>query len=105
MARRVHQVQLIHLPVFGFVVEPDGLRLDRDATFALDIHRVEDLLLHIAVRNVAAELDQPVGKCRFAVVDVCNDREIANFAEVGHGAVLSIGTLCAKGAYLALKAS
>ncbi len=51
---RVHQVELIGLAVLVAIVEAHGLRLDRDAALALDVHRVEDLLFHFPVGDVAA---------------------------------------------------
>jgi hypothetical protein len=56
----------------------DGLRLDGDAALALDIHRVEHLLLHLAQRQAAGDLDQAVGQRRFAMVDMGDDGEIAD---------------------------
>ncbi len=76
-ARRVDEVELVVEPVRGPVVERDGLRLDRDAALALEVHRVEHLFLHLARLETAAGLDQAVGQRRLAVVDVRNDREIA----------------------------
>ena len=81
MARRVHQIEDIVLAVAGPVFEAHGLRLDRDAALALDLHRVEHLLAHLARFEPAAGLDQPVGEGRFAVVDMGDDREIADMAE------------------------
>ena len=99
VAGRVHQVELIGLAVLGLVVEAHGLRLDGDAALALDVHRVEDLLLHLAVGDVAAQLDQPVGQGRLAVVDVGDDREIADERGVGHGGAHSRRNLRVKGAF------
>jgi hypothetical protein len=84
VARRVHQVELVGLAVLVAVVEAHGLRLDGDAALALDVHGIEDLLLHLPVRDVAAQLDEPVGQRRLAVVDVSDDREIADEAGVRH---------------------
>ena len=39
------------LAVFGFVVQADGVGFDRDATLAFEVHRVEDLLHHFALRE------------------------------------------------------
>ena len=50
-----------------------GLRLDRDTALALEIHRVEHLLLHLAGFKAAASLDQPVRERGLAVIDVRND--------------------------------
>jgi hypothetical protein len=60
------------------VVEAHGLRLDRDAPLTLDVHGIEDLLLHLAVRDVAADLDQPVRQGGLAVIDVGDDGEVAD---------------------------
>ena len=78
MARRIDQVQQIFLPVLGDIGQAYGLRLDGDAALALDIHRVEQLLLHLARLHRAAALDQPVGKGGFAVVDMRHDGEVAD---------------------------
>ncbi len=85
VAGRVHQVEGVGLAVLRLVFEADGLGLDRDAPFALDIHRIEHLLLHLARRQSAAILDQPVGQGRFPVVDMGDDGKIAQQGEVGHG--------------------
>ena len=53
-----------------------------DAALPLNVHGVENLLLHLAVLEAAAQLDQPVGKGRLAVVDMRDDREIADVVEV-----------------------
>ena len=55
-----------------------GLRLDRDAALALDVHRVEHLRFHLAVGQAAAALDQAIGQRALAVVDVGDDREVAD---------------------------
>ena len=81
VAGRVHQVQLIAVPV-----EADGLRLDGDAALLLDLHVVEDLAVgHLAVGQPAGALDQPVGERRLAVVDMGDDREVADLrGRFGH---------------------
>jgi len=58
------------------VVECDALRLDRDPAFALELHGVEHLLLHFAVGQTAAQLDEPVSEGRFAVVNVRDDGKV-----------------------------
>ncbi len=79
VAGRVHQVELVALPV-----EPHRLRLDGDPALALDVHAVEQLLLHLALGEAARRLDQPVGKRRLAVVDMRDDAEVADSTDVGH---------------------
>ena len=63
--------------------------LDGDAALALQVHGVEHLLHHFALRERAGDFEQAVGQRRLAVVDVRNDREIADefaiHAGVGNG--------------------
>src|SRR5690606_15894100 len=87
VARRIHQVQDVVLPVLGLVVQAHGLRLDGDAALFLDVHVVEHLLGHFARGQAARELDQAVGQGRLVVVDVGDHREIADAFDRGrrHG--------------------
>ena len=96
---RVHQVEDVALAVLRLVVQPDGLRLDGDAALFLDVHRVEDLLAHVARGDRAGLLDQPVGKRRLAVVDMGHDREIADIVETAgaHARAIAVRAGCAKG--------
>ena len=91
MAGRVHQVEDVVLAVLGAVIEPHGLRLDRDPALLLDVHIVEHLARHLALGQAAGRLDQPVGQGRFAMVDMGDDGEIADLGKVGHGAGVSTG--------------
>src|SRR5690606_27077691 len=87
----VDQVQDIVLAVLRPVVEAHGLRLDGDAALALDVHRIEHLLAHLALGKAPGELDQPVGQRRLAVVDMRDDREVADMVRFGHGGADSTG--------------
>ena len=78
MARGVDEIELIGLPVVGIVGDAHGVALDGDAALALDIHGVEQLGLHVALINRIGELEDAVRDGRLAVVDVRNDREVAN---------------------------
>jgi hypothetical protein len=92
MARRVHQVEDIGFAVLGPIFEADSLRLDRDAALALELHLVEHLLLHLTRLEPAGGLDQPVGQGRFPMVDMGDDREIADPVERSHaGASIGAG--------------
>jgi predicted nucleic acid-binding protein len=51
--------------------------LDRDATLALEVHRIEELLLGLALLDRSRDLQKAVGKSRFTVVDVGDDAKIA----------------------------
>ena len=77
VAGRVDQVQPVRQAVLRRVLEPDGARLDRDALLALEVHRIEDLARHLPGIDRVRELEQPVGERRFAVIDVGDDREVA----------------------------
>ena len=96
MARRVHQVQHVGLAVERGVVEPHGLRLDGDAALALDVHRIEHLVVELAVGHRAAAHQQPVGQGALAMVDMGDDREIADQRQVGHFTRLCTWTSCRK---------
>ena len=61
VAGRVDEVELVVDAVLGAVAQRHALRLDRDAALALEVHRVENLLLHLALLEPAAQLDQAVG--------------------------------------------
>ena len=63
---------------------PHVLGLDRDAPLALEVHRVEVLLAHVAGVDGAGELEDAVGQRGLAVVDVGDDGEVADAGEV-HG--------------------
>ena len=82
---RVDQVELVALPG-----HPDRLGLDRDPALALEVHRVEHLLAHLALGDRVRQLEDAVGERRLAVVDVRDDREVADAALV-HG-VTSAGS-------------
>ena len=64
----------------------DGVGLDGDAAFALEVHGVEDLGLHLARGDGAGELEEPVGEGGLAVIDVGDDGEVADvgWGERGH---------------------
>ena len=68
----------IRLSWWPFQVHAHRLRLDRDPALALEIHRVEHLLAHLALRDGVGELEDAVGERRLAVVDVRDDREVAD---------------------------
>ena len=78
VARRVDQVEVVLLAVGGDVLERGGLRLDRDAALALEVHRVQHLRLHFAVGQAAAALDQAIRQRRLAMVDVRDDGKVAD---------------------------
>ena len=85
VAGRVDQVQLVGLPVVRRLVEhAHRLGLDRDPALALEVHRVEQLGAHRARVDRVGQLEDPIGQRRLAVVDVGDDREVADVCLIGH---------------------
>ena len=78
MPRRVDQVQLVLEAVARAISQRNALSLDRDAALALEVHRIEDLVLHLAFREATAKLNEPIRKRRLAVINVGDDREISD---------------------------
>src|SRR5207245_9290234 len=60
------------------VVEADAFRFDGDAALALEVHGVEDLFVHFALRKSAGHFEQTVGERGFAVVDMSDDAEVSD---------------------------
>ena len=75
---RVDQVQLVGLAVLGLVKHRDRVRLDGDAALLLQVHRIEQLVLHLARRDGAGPVQQPVGKRRLPMINMGDDAEISN---------------------------
>ncbi len=77
VSRGIDQVQGVLLAVARRVGHLDRMALDRDALFALELHIVEHLGLHFALVQRIGLFQQAVGQRTLAVVDVCDDAEIA----------------------------
>ena len=90
VSRSINKVQLIRFTVTCGVVQGDALGLDGDATFALDVHGVQNLRLHFAIGEAAAYLNKAVRQSRFAVVDVGNDGEVANVVQLAHRIIIRL---------------
>ena len=78
MTRGINKVEDVGLAIGRGVFHAGGLELDGDAAFALQLHVVEKLRLHVASRNSAGVLQEPIGQGGFPVVDVGDDAEIAD---------------------------
>ena len=74
----VDEVELVRVAVAGLVEHAHGAGLDRDALLALEIHRVEHLLGHLARAQGVRALQQAIGQRRLAVVDMGNNAEVTN---------------------------
>jgi hypothetical protein len=90
VARGVDQVEVVGLAIACRVLQGRRLGLDGDAALALDVHRVEHLGLHLAVGQATTALNESVGQRAFAVVDVGNDREIADVIHASLGATPAV---------------
>jgi hypothetical protein len=77
MAGRIDEIKDIFLAVRSFVDQSDSLALDRNAAFPLQIHVVQDLVLHFTACEKARPLDHAIRKRRFAVIDMGHNAEIA----------------------------
>src|SRR5206468_12027871 len=86
VAGRVEQVEAVFLAVLRGVTHRNRVRLDRDPAFALKIHRIEELILSLAVMNRAGTLEQTIRQSRFAVIDVRDDAEVAGQLDRHEGA-------------------
>ena len=78
VAGGVHEIDHVFGAVGVAMNEAHRLRLDGNPALALELHRVEHLAGHLALLQAAAALDQPVGEGRLAVVDVGDDRDVAD---------------------------
>ena len=70
MARGVDKVEHVALTVAVVIKHSYRRRLYRYTALSFDIHRVEKLVLHIAHGYGVSKLHHPVGKRRFAVVNM-----------------------------------
>jgi hypothetical protein len=59
-------------------MQANAFGFDGDAAFALQVHGIEHLRMHLALGERAGEFQQAVGQRGFAVVNVRNDAEIAD---------------------------
>ena len=78
MSGRVDEIEFVNLAVLRLIVQLDGARLDRDAAFALDLHIVEQLFLHLAGGDALCRFQNAVGQRAFAVINMGDDRKIAD---------------------------
>ena len=74
---RVDEVEHVLLAVVH-MHDSDSGSLDRDATLALEIHRVEELRLGLAIADSLGGLKEAVGQRGLAVVDVGDDGEVSD---------------------------
>ena len=78
VTRRVDEVELVGPPVVRLVHDADGIGLDGDPALPLDVHGVEHLGGEVPLLDRVGELEDAVRDGRLAVVDVSDDREVAD---------------------------
>ena len=83
VSRRIDEIELIDLAGDRFETERHALCLDGDAALALQIHGIENLRLHLPSVETTALLDESIRQGRFAVIDVSNDRKVADILHQG----------------------
>ena len=83
MSRCVDEVQHIGFAVLGGIFQAYGAGLDGDAALALQLHIIQQLIFHLTLGDRVTLLQQPVCQRAFAVVNVGDDGEVAQFALVG----------------------
>ncbi len=88
VTRGIDQVEDIALTVLRLILDPDRLGLDRDTALPLEIHRVQDLVFHLPLGDRPGALEQTIGQGRLAMVDMGDDREVADMLELVGGGVL-----------------
>ena len=59
-----------------FVVHLDSVALDRDAFLLFEIHRIKNLILHIARVECVCDFQHSVCQSTLAVVDMCYNAKI-----------------------------
>lgn len=71
------------LAVVGSVVNPDSLAFNGDATFAFDIHAIQELRLHVALRHRSGQFEDAIGQRGLAMIDVRDNGKIADIVRIG----------------------
>ena len=78
MSRRIDKIEYIVFAVACLIRHSHGREFYGDTSFALQIHRVEKLVFHIAFRNLPGHFHNAVGKGRLTVVDMRDYAEISD---------------------------
>ena len=78
MTGRVDQIELVDISVLRRIRHANGVGLDGNAALALEVHGVEHLRLHLACGERAGQLQQSVRKRGLAMIDMRDNREIAD---------------------------
>ena len=77
MPGRINQVELIGLPA-TCECHGDSTCLDGDSSLPFEFQIIQQLLFHFTPSDGSSVFQKPVSKRAFAVIDVCNDTEVAD---------------------------
>src|SRR4029079_18481880 len=88
------EVQRVRMAVARLVEQPHGVGLDGDPALALEVHRVENLVDGLPGIEGPGELEESVGERRLPVIDVRDDREVADAGEGTHGWLVTVIPPC-----------
>ena len=83
LIRKIHvsggidEIQEVFLPVAG-IFHLNRMALDGDALLLLQVHVVQNLVFHVALRKGSRQFQKPVGQRAFTVVDMCDDTEVSD---------------------------
>ena len=76
MPWRVDKIECVGFSIAGSIRQCYRLAFNGNATFPLDIHIIQHLILHFALVDNMSLFNEAIGKRRFAMVDMGNDAEI-----------------------------
>src|SRR5260370_26651696 len=73
MTGRIDQVQLVFLTIVRGVLHTHGMSLDGDATLPLQVHRIQDLLVHLPLGKRSGQLQQTVRERALPMINMGDD--------------------------------
>ena len=88
MSRSIDQIQNILLAVFCLIVQGYGTGLDGDAALFFQVHVIQNLLGHIPLTHRSCLLQKPVGQRGFTMIDMSDNRKVANALLIYHNSPL-----------------
>ena len=79
MPRCINKIKRINFSVTPLILQLYGMRLYGNSSFALEVHIIKKLFLHVTLLNLARQLKQTIRQRGFAVVYMCYNTEISYF--------------------------
>ena len=78
VTRGVDQVQFVSFTALRLIQHGDRVRFDGNPPLLFEVHRIEQLIFHLARGDRARPVQQSVRKCGLPVIDMGDDAEISN---------------------------